>query len=169
MGVLKLLLYAKESIEARKMWLARLCAIIVMTSSCAYSTHDISVKKGIPIDQSAINQIVIGKTTRSDVFKLLGTPHSIFHGQVEVGFVEGEAVPYYSYIENRPLSSIDDKHYALLYRFGKLSAKSTSKTITIVHYRNTQVSIKSNELLLFINKETDIVDDVAYRKETSEP
>lgn len=47
--------------------------------------------------------------------------------------------------------------------------KTTSLTTFLIYVADTQIKISCDELLLFFNKETDIVDDVAYRKETTRP
>lgn len=144
-----------------------LLLFIVLFSLSGCFKYNMTVERGAPLNDEAIKEIVIGKTTRSDIFKLLGTPHSIFHNQAE--FTEGYSIMGYSTVQNRYLSSLDENHYAFLYRFGKASSKTTRGVAVVVNVANTQVKIASNELLLLINKETDIVDDVSYRKEASNP
>jgi hypothetical protein len=112
------------------------------------------------IRDSEVRQIVIGKTTRSEVFQLLGTPFSIFEGPVQLA--ETRSMSFYSHSENRPFTSIDPWHYAMLYRF---SRDSYTHSVVLI-FGQTNVQIKTDELLLLINKETNVVHDVAYRNET---
>jgi hypothetical protein len=127
--------------------------------ACAYSRT--TVTTGRPLDEKAIGGIVIGQTTRSDIFKALGAPHSIFQGQAE--FTEAKLLPLYFHSQNRYLSTIDDRHYALLYRFG--TGRTATTLILVVS--DTKVDIRSDEVLLMMNRQTDVVEDVAYRRETS--
>ncbi len=170
MSIIKSLLTTKEYLEVSKRLIIGLLTLgisIIMISSCVkmYTTAE----HGIQMNETVINEIVIGKTTRSELFKLLGTPHSIFQGQAE--FTEGYSIhsinEYYSHEQNRYLSSIDEGHYAFLYRFGKTSSKSTAVFVVLISSRNTHIKIRSDELLILIDKKTNIVDDVAYRKDTS--
>jgi len=143
-------------------------AVLATVCGCfSYSTT--TVEKGKPLDQAAISRIVIGQTTRSDVFALLGTPHSVFEGQVE--FREDQGVGFdphlfYSYKDNRYLSSIDGQHYAMLYRFGKASGTTVVLAPVVVTYRGADARINTDELLLLVDKTTNVVDDVAYRQDT---
>ncbi|HXK30284.1 MAG TPA: hypothetical protein VJ646_18720 [Candidatus Binatia bacterium] len=124
---------------------------------------------GRAFNQDALNQITIGKTTRADVIKLFGLPDSMFVGQarlVDAKYFAGIG-RFYLHIEDRYLTSLDDKHYAVLYRFSKLSGQSHRVTLGTLSSGNTAVRINSDEILLIINKDTDIIEDIAYRKETS--
>ena len=121
--------------------------------------------KGRPLSSQAIQQIEIGKTSRSDIFRLLGTPHSIFEGQAE--FQEAQQVGYYSHRESRTLSSLGDGQYALLYRFGATSDRTLGASAVVVSYRSQTIQLHTNELLILVDKRTNIVSDVAYRKETN--
>jgi hypothetical protein len=70
-----------------------------------------------------------GTTTRADVFAWFGPPHSIFKEHAAI--LSGESVGYYSYFHERALTSVDDAHYGMLYRFGEASARSVSSTFAI--------------------------------------
>lgn len=157
----------------------RLCLAILLLAlfnSCI-SYSSMSVEKGKAIDQEAIKQIVIGSSTRSDVFELLGTPHSIFEGQTEFeesqAFLHGGGAHhrsvFYSYKDKRQLKTINESHYAMLYQFSTSSSNSTGLYSIVISYQKSDFVIKSSELLLFLHKKTSIVEDVAYRKEISEP
>jgi hypothetical protein len=61
-------------------WIPVLCLPLLV--GCAYWHHD-EFETGTRLDESKIGQIVIGKTTRQEVFRMFGPPHSIFTGQVE--------------------------------------------------------------------------------------
>jgi hypothetical protein len=124
-----------------------------------YNTY--TAEKGTALDQQSVQQIVIGKTTRADILKSFGPPHSIFQGQGEL--LVAEHVGWYRYAETRQLTSFDEQHYALLYRFGVSSARS----VLVFVVGQSDASIKAEELLIFINKKSHIVSDVAYRNETA--
>ena len=137
------------------------------------------VIRGKPIDEAAVGRIEIGKTTRSELFRDLGPPHSIFKGQVELhdtdamlllGSMPLHLFPYheyYSHSENRYLSSVDDLHYAMLYKFSELSGRNTRASIFVVTVSDTELKIATDELLLLIDSKTHVVDDVAYRNATA--
>jgi hypothetical protein len=134
---------------------------LIFMNGCLMVTST-TIEEGRPIDEAKVKQIVIGQTKRRDVYELFGPPHSQFQGQVE--FKEGSLRGFFSHIENRYLSSLDDRHYAMLYRFVTSKAEFTGGTAVVVTLANTKGTIKSDELLLLLEKETDMVVDVAYRK-----
>ena len=138
---------------------ALILTVAAMNGGCVrYETG--SVEVGRPISAGDVRQIEIGKTTRSDVFKLLGTPHSIFEGTAQ--FLENRSMTFYSHSANRYLTSINPWHYAMLYRFAR---DAYSHRFMVVSGR-TSVQIKTDELLLLVNKDTNVVEDLAYRPET---
>lgn len=151
--------------------LIALSIFVIVSGGCATARLDMKAEHGSPIDEDKLNSIVIGKTTRSDVFKLLGTPHSMFQGQAEFqeGYVVFSLGQFYSHNQNRYLSSLDDQHYALLYRYGTTSSKSTLTYIMLNTSSNTRIRIRNDELLILFDKATDVVSDIAYLKETSAP
>ncbi|HXK30285.1 MAG TPA: hypothetical protein VJ646_18725 [Candidatus Binatia bacterium] len=126
--------------------------------------HSTTIEVGKSPDERAVSQITIGKTTRSDLFRTLGTPHSIFQGQVE--FKKTQLVGFFLHSENRFLTTWNDKQYAVLYRAGKVEGREVVVSAVIITVGNTNVKVQSDELLLFLNKDTHIVEDFAYRKET---
>ena len=148
---------------------ALLLAIMVGVAfvGCIYTGR--TERTGRPFSEDAVDRIIIGKITRSEVIKLLGLPDSVFAGQgrlVDAHYFASGPGRFYLHIEDRYLTSLDDKHYAALYRFRNLSGQSFAVTLGTLSSGNTAVRIKSDEILLIINKETDIVEDIAYRKET---
>ena len=139
------------------LWIA-----VLLTSMSGCVVMSGKIEEGKQIDEAKVNQIVIGKSRRSDVYKLFGTPHSQFRGQVE--FIEGRVGVFFSHVGNRYLSSLDDNHYAMLYRFTTSQVGIVMGSIVVVMFQNVKETIKSDELLLLLDKETNIVVDVAYRK-----
>jgi hypothetical protein len=91
MIIIQSLLTTKKSLQISRGLIIGLLTFgisIIIISGCVKMNS--TAYHGIPINETAINEIVIGKTTRSEVFKLLGTPHSIFQGQAE--FTEGYTI-----------------------------------------------------------------------------
>lgn len=140
----------------------KIAAALFLTASTVgcifYSKH--SVERGKSLDEQAVHRIVIGKTTRTDILNVFGPPHSIFQNQGEL--LTAERVGWYRYVETRMLGSIDEQHYAMLYRFGRSAARS----IVILPVETSDATIKADELLIFLNKTSNIVSDVGYRNET---
>lgn len=140
-----------------------ICVAVVLAASTVsgcvyYGTH--TAEKGRPLSTEAVHQIIIGKTTRTDILKTFGPPHSIFQGQGEL--LTAERIGWYRYVETRLVSSIDEQHYAMLYRFGTSSASS----LVVLVAGTSQASIQADELLIFLNKASNVVSDVAYRNDT---
>ncbi|MCI0560200.1 MAG: hypothetical protein MN733_17060, partial [Nitrososphaera sp.] len=74
-----------------------------------------------------------------------------------------------SYKENRYLTTLSDDQYAILYRFGESSGKSLMLYPIVIGYQGTDMSVQTDELLLFLNTHTKIVEDVAFPKKSSTP
>lgn len=155
--------------------IATVGSILALVSGCYFAGT--KVTRGNEIEGAAISRIVIGKTTQRDVFALFGTPHSIFQGQQEfeesqaIGFGHLHPFAFYSHKENRYLSTLNDNQYAILYRFNESSARSLVITlppiVPVIGHANTDITIRTDELLLFLNKDTKIVEDAAYPKQPS--
>jgi hypothetical protein len=126
--------------------------LAAITSGCLFYATG-KVEEGKTIDAAKVKQIVIGMTTRGEVYELLGTPHSQFQGQVELK--EGSLQGLFSHIQNRYLSSLDDEHYAMLYRFTTTRGKITAGTAIVLGYSNQQYTIQSDELLILFDKKTE--------------
>ncbi|MCI0557022.1 MAG: hypothetical protein MN733_00890 [Nitrososphaera sp.] len=143
------------------------------TNGCYYASTTITRGKGL--EEAALTRIVIGKTTQSDLFKLFGTPHSIFQGQQEfkesqaIGFWHLHPFTFYSYKEDRYLTTLRDDQYAILYRFSESAGQSLMLHGIVIGYQGTDMRIQADELLLFLNKETKIVEDAAYPKQSPAP
>jgi hypothetical protein len=139
-----------------------LCAASL--ASCGY--HGVSVKKGSPISDEAVAQLKIGETSRADVFKLLGPPHSMFEEQASLAEFHafrffGPGGPGVAQGETRQLGSLSRDQYALLYRFASASASSAF----VVVVGQTNVKIGADELLLLFNRNTNILQELAYRRD----
>ena len=158
-----------------------LLAIIVGLAfvGCVYIGH--TERMGRPIDQDAISRIVIGMTTRSEVIKLLGLPEGQFAGQVsftDSNYMSLGSGKFYRHVANRYLDSLDDKHYAMLYRvnrssgqsweFGEPFGRPTKRPSTMITISHADSRFMTDELLLLVTKDTDIVEDFAYRKEPAQ-
>jgi hypothetical protein len=136
-------------------------ALLVLMSSCFYVGGE-RVIEGRRIDPTKVSQIIIGKSSRSNVYQLLGPPHSQFQGQVE--FQEGSLRGFFAHMENRYLSSLDDNHYVILYRFVTTEGRAVGGTAIVVTIADTKIALKSDELLILLDKATDVVVDMAYIK-----
>jgi len=126
---------------------------------------------GIPIEEGTIRQIIVGQSTRSDVFRLLGPPHSMFRGEADMkeSYSSVGLHGYFSCTLNRRLSSIDPGQYVLFYKSGRTNTKASEANYIAIKYLDSITKIRSDELLLLLNDKSNIVEDVAYRAETSKP
>ena len=133
-------------------------ALGFVLTGCSVGTKDVQV--GPKISEEAVGRISIGTTTRDDLFRSLGPPFSIFQGPTS--FSEAHIVGFYGYQANRVLTTLGEKQYGMLYRFSRVSAKSVFMLVS----GHTEIRIKADELLLFLNEATHVVEEVAYRKDT---
>ena len=169
----------KYNFEVQGHWRLRFLlvnAILFLTIQSGCTHYSARVEKGQQLDTASIKQIIIDKSTQSDVFKLLGTPHSIIRGKGTIEEAQtlslGQLglVPsfgdFYSYKDSRQVS-VDDRHYAMLYRFAKSTGSAAGVHLIVIGFRNADFQFKSDELLLVLDTETNVVTDVAYRKEVS--
>lgn len=153
-------------------WVGRAPLVLVVIASVfgCVSYSSITEKVNTPIDDSAVRRIVVGETTLSEIYRLFGPPHSIFQGQVELK--ENKVLPlepgmYYSHGSNRYLTSIDENYIAVLYRFGESGGRSLAFAPApfVAVYRNTEVTLRGNEVLIFVDKaQPHIVRDIAFHK-----
>jgi len=153
---------------ARKLALSFFAALVLYPLAGCVLYSDTSFERGAPVDPRALAQISIGRTTQSEVFRLLGTPHSMFEGQVRFQEVRAMGVmdSFFLHKDDRYLTSLDEKHTAMLYRFAQDTGTSVRASAVIVTYQGTNITLKTDELLLLINKDSRVVDDIAYRRET---
>lgn len=141
-------------------------ALILLTSSCIFYAGG-SVEKGNPINPDDVARIEVGKTTRSEVFKLLGAPHSIFQGRAEIEEALAFGPPYIFVLskDKRTFDTIDKSLYAMLYWY----RKGSMNAFALVVFAYTQTEIPNDDFLLFLTKETNIVEEAAYRDQTVAP
>ncbi len=125
---------------------------------CVLSTT--TLKSGVPLDPAALSQIRLGETTGTEVMRLLGPPHSIIRGSAR--FREAGSLGCYSYARDRQLSSLDDKHYALFYRYDRGNTRSGALLIVSTTERH-EVRFQGKEVLIILESERDVVTDVASR------
>lgn len=85
----------------------RLLGVLAAALLCGCASYWRSdVVRGTALDAKAIQRIIVGKTTRDDVFRLLGPPRSILYSQAEfehstsVQLGPGQRT-FYSVTENR--------------------------------------------------------------------
>jgi hypothetical protein len=133
----------------------------ILSAGCVRS---VTAETGMEIDPEKVFEIKIGETTRSQVFQLLGMPHSIFQGQAEFTEIH-DLGEWYAHGSSRYLSSIDDDHIALLYRFSRASSKTTVKICS----SKTKIKINADELLLLVDKKSSVVTEVAYTLKARRP
>jgi hypothetical protein len=127
-------------------------------SPCSVSTK--KIESGTPLNRDSLARIKPGVTTGNEVMRMLGPPHSIVRGQAE--FLEVGGGAYFSYAERRQLSSLDDEHYALFYRYGRTDVRSRS--VDVVGERETRrVRHGGEELLVIVDERSDVVVDYATR------
>lgn len=144
---------------------------LLMAVGCvAFGRTTTHIEHGTPIDSTRVDQIVIGQTTRADLFKWFGPPHSMFNGEAEL--VNYENVGFYSYSKNRQLATLDEDQYALLYRFDETDARTKVNILIVPFFQNAessnQVSFGGDELLVLLNRNTHVVTDVAWRSTACE-
>lgn len=133
-----------------------------LLGGCTWSTTTIDSRA--PPDPAALSRIRIGETTADEVMRLLGPPHSIIRGSAR--FREVSAVGYHSYAQDRQLSSLDDEHYALFYKYGK--ARSHALLIEGITV-GRKLRFQGEELLIILDRARDVVTDVVSRSEDYSP
>jgi hypothetical protein len=149
-----------------------LVGFTMQLSGCVFHSHKTTVKieHGSELDEAQIRQIEPGITTRSQVFEWFGPPHSIFKEEAEIFSYEN--VGFYSYARTRWLTSIDAGQYGMLYRFEDSVTSTVEKEhIWVIFWDgNTKRRAKfaGQELLLLFDGKTNVVTDVAYRREKAE-
>jgi hypothetical protein len=135
-----------------------------LLGGCVRITTTVETRASLKTE--ALSQIRLGETTGAEVMRLLGPPHSIIRGSAR--FREVGCLGYYSYAQDRQLSSLDDEHYALFYKCGRAKARSTALLIAgTIEGRN--VRVQGEELLIILNEDTDVITDVASSSNDSSP
>ncbi len=139
---------------------------LLMAAGCVtFGRTTTHIEHGMRIDSARVDQIVIGQTTRSDLFKWFGPPHSMFKDEAEL--VSYQRVGFYSCSKNRQLTTFDEGQYVLLYRFDKTDARTKIHILIVPPFLNSQtdnkVAFSGDELLVFLDRDTHVVADVAWR------
>lgn len=144
-----------------------LALVLPVLGGCAF-VHSTKLETGNPIDPNAVQRIVIGKSTRSEIFNTFGTPHSIFQNQVEFRTYQALSAPggHFEYADTRTLTTWSDKHYGVLYRSGTATSITGTVAVVVVTVGGTRAQIRTRELLLFFDKQTNVVEEVAYTRAT---
>ncbi len=149
-----------------------LLAGLALLGGCTWST--ITVESGAPPDPAALSRIRLGETTGTEVMRLLGPPHSIIRGSARIYDVgdralrHGSSIPeYYSYARERQLSSLDDEHYALFYKYWR-ETRSDALLIARIS-KQREVRFQGEELLIILDNEKDVVTDVGFPLDDSSP
>lgn len=132
------------------------------------TTH---VERGRYLDPATVDRIVIGETTRGDLFRWLGPPYSMVRDTAEL--TRSESVGFYRYAERRPLQTIQDSEYALLYRFDRTDAHLTIHVLgagPAWHERQqAEATFTGDELLVLLDRKTNVVVDVAAHTQDRQP
>jgi hypothetical protein len=131
-------------------------ALAVMIAGCA-SIRSVS-ETGTRVDEKLIDQIVVGKTTRFQVYDLFGPPHSTIRGQAQFMEVYGNATTSDSVASSRIINSIDNMHEVILYRFGN----TKSKRKETAGYHRSHIKGDTRMLLIMIALKSDVVVEMAY-------
>ncbi|MHC4416187.1 MAG: hypothetical protein ACYS0G_12975 [Planctomycetota bacterium] len=150
--------------KSRRRSIADCLAALILVAclvACHTYTATTRIERGTRIDEGKVAQIEVGRSTRGDVFRLFGAPHSEFSGGATVW--TAEHVGFYSYAEGRPVDSMDANHYALLYRFATTDTHITQKTGTWSSSTEHAARFLGDELLIILDKQSHTVRDVAHR------
>jgi hypothetical protein len=135
-----------------------LLVILAFVGGCSVSTK--KIESGTPLNRDLLAQIKPGVTTGSEVMRMLGPPHSIIRGQAE--FLEVSGGVYESHVERRRLSSLDDKQYALFYRYGRTDVHTIGVEF-IGESESQRVRHGGEELFVIVDEQSDVVVDYATR------
>lgn len=131
----------------RQIILVMLCFMFL--ASCISST------KGSLIDETAVNKIEIKKSTKSDILKLFGAPDRI----VDTGLAGAAKSQTTGDVDLKTRQEVtvgkNEEIYIYEYVENKLS----------IFYIINRTSQKKNTLMVWINKDTGIVQDYGYKKE----
>jgi hypothetical protein len=148
-----------------------LALVLLLAAGCVSARHKttVHVEHGSHIDSARVDQIVIGQTTRAELFEWFGPPHSMFKDEAEL--MNQERLGFYSYKKNRQLTTFEKGQYALLYRFDRTDAQSTIRIRAVFPFwkskEDIDVAFTGDELLIFLDGDTHVVTDVASRNTAS--
>lgn len=135
-------------------------ALVAACASCAVSTTTIESQRAL--DPAALNRIAIGSTSVDEIYAWFGPPHSIVRGSGRFQEVAGHG--YYSFVQDRQLSSLDDAHYALLYKYERARIRTTAP-LRLGLEQHDRMTFEGAELLVILDSTRDVVTDYALRRE----
>lgn len=153
--------------ERRRCAHLTLMAALIWSGGC--STFTSTAESRAPLKAEALAQIKIGQTTAAEVARMLGSPHSIVRGNAH--FRESGGPMYYclsptgwsdpyTFSQERHLTSLDDAHYAFLYKYDKTQARSVSLEFSGSTERR-KVSFCGQEVLIILDNQRNVVTDMA--------
>lgn len=134
-------------IQMRKIVLVMLG--LTLLANCTTNT------KGSRIDENALTQIQIGKTTRSDILKMFGAPDKI----IDAG---GSAA-----LKSQTVGDVNlaTKQEVVVGKNQEIYIYQYAKEKNIHYYHGVSTSEKKNTLMIWMDKDTGIVQDYGYKKE----
>lgn len=153
---------------------------IMCVSSCiSISKSRSSTTVGKALNEKLIDNIEINKTTMSEILKWFGAPHHIVHGkgnETEAPLViSGETNPTgyelstIMWYHKRSLDSIYENWIMFIYEFHASYAKKDAHGLIIlpVTFKTSEgnTTIGKDELVIFINDESQLVENYGFRKE----
>lgn len=119
--------------------------------------------KGVKIDESLVAKIERGKTTRADVLKWFGTPSRILTYEPKVTSVGASKETVAGSTVRGELSVTANQE---VYIWEYEVKKSVETMMALRAYVGTEVHEAKDSLTVFINRETGIVEDFGFRRET---
>lgn len=149
-----------------------LVGFTMQLSGCASYSHTttVEIEHGSELNEAQIRQLEPGTTTRAQVFEWFGPPHSIFKEDAQI--LSYEDVGFYSYAQTRWLTTIGAGQYGMLYRFEDSVTSTVEKDrIWVIFWDGStkrRAKFGGQELLLLLDSKTNVVTDVAYRREKAE-
>lgn len=138
---------------------------------CAIPIHNTWVHN--PPLATNVSRIVKGQTTRAEILKYFGIPDIEADGANSKVNSTGPLAQLWEYRrrpdvlseELFPYSSIDNKHVTFLYLEFAGRGVFALAPLPFTSIAGVRVTGYSNKLLVFIDKNTGVVDDFAYREE----
>ena len=131
--------------------------LIAILTSFLFSCAETYIK-GSRIDDATVKGIEVGKTNRNDVLKMFGAPDRIIDTGV-VATSKGAAIGFVNVIPKQE-SEVGKNHEVYIYEY------VIRKIGTFVGLGlGGEVQEKKNTLMIWINKDTGIVQDYGYKKE----
>ena len=117
--------------------------------NCATTT------KGVRIDENAVKEIRIGKATRTDILKMFGPPDNI----IDAG---GSAA-----LKSQTVGDVNlaTKQEVVVGKNQEIYIYQYTKVKKVHYYHGVSSSEKKNTLMIWMDKDTGIVQDYGYKRE----